>query len=77
VGVRLSVKVGDMVGSSDPYWDGEGIIIDIQEGRMGEDLNLREIRVWWYYTERIGPNNTWAMKKGLKVISGEAEESEE
>ena len=73
------MKVGDLVGSSDPYWDGEGVIIDIQEGRMGEDLNLREIRVWWYYTGNtgLGPNNTWAMKKGLKVISGDIEENEE
>jgi len=74
------MKVGDLVGSSDPYWDGEGVIIDIQEGRMGEDLNLREIRVWWYYTGRstgLGPNNTWAMEEWLKVISGDVEENEE
>ena len=65
------MKVGDLVGSSDPCWSGKGIVVDVQEGRMGNDLNIREINVWWYDTGNtgFGPNRTWAMKNGLKVMS--------
>ena len=65
------MKVGDLVTSSDPYWTGKGIIIDVQEGRMGDDLNIREVNVWWYNYGHSGfdSKRTWAMKNGLMVIS--------
>ena len=67
------MRVGDLVRSSDPYWAGRGIIVEYQEGRMGEDLNVREYKVQWHPKGILHGYASWAMKIGIKVYSSAKE----
>tara|TARA_R110000824_G_scaffold153887_1_gene325669 strand:+ start:163 stop:429 length:267 start_codon:yes stop_codon:yes gene_type:complete len=80
------VKVGDLVKSNDYSWDGKGIIIEYQEGRIhGEDSRKREYKVHWYYAgcdiwltppvdyQPVSAQQTWAMEIGIEVYSSAKE----
>ena len=66
------MKVGDLVSSSDPFEKLLGVVVAIEPDRIGEDLNIRETKVFWPgridlpWTQR---GFTWAMRNGLTVIN--------
>ena len=66
------MKVGDLVRSLDPFEKLLGIVVAIEPDRIGEDLNIREINVFWPGRTNLPwaqRDFTWAMRNSLEVIS--------
>ena len=63
------MQVGDLVKSWDPWEKVLGTVVEVVPGRVGEDGIIRETKVYWFQSNKSHPNYTWAITKGLEVIS--------
>ena len=44
------MKIGDLVKSCDPWETQLGIVVEVEPGRIGQDLMAREIKVYYIIT---------------------------
>jgi hypothetical protein len=65
------MKVGDLVKSCDPWETQLGIVVEVEPGRIGQDLMAREIKVYWCRPpdHMYQSSYTWAMTSGVEMVN--------
>ena len=74
------MKVGDLVKSCDPWETQLGIVVEVEPGRIGQNLMAREIKFYWCRSpDHMYPtwpatwpalrDYTWAMACGIEMVN--------